>query len=445
MHPGAARPEAGVIGATLVAFCALAGCGRFDPPAAEEIAAPAHADIGVASTSSAGWPTLFGPTHDSISAEAGLALPWPAGGPRELWRRAIGTGYSSPVVADDSLVLFHRVGDEELIEGLDPATGESRWTYRYPTSYVCRYQYSSGPYSTPVIDSGRVYTWGAEGEFHCLDLADGALFWHRSLSREYAVAPGLFPVASSPLVLEDRIVLNVGGQAMGAGIVVLDKATGATLWTATDRGASCATPRAATIHGQRHVFVLTAESLVSLDPADGRVRWDVPFQSRTVDSINATSPLVHGDLMLVTHGPGIGALCLRVLPDGSCEEIWRDRRALDSTWSNLVCVDGFVYGFTSRRLGTELRCVELATGRVAWSCESPVDRGASLAAAGHLILWGERGGLAAVAIDSGEPRLACEVPAPLLPIPCYAAPALDRCRLYLRGEGVLACYDLQAP
>ena len=114
---------------------------------------------------------------------------------------------------------------------------------------------------------------------HCLDSNTGKKLWQRSLNQDYGAQEGRFPVASSPLLESDRLILNVGGTAGDSGIVALDKRTGQTLWTATEHGGSrIATPVAATLHGRRVVFVFTKEGLVSLEPGSGRVGWSIPFR-----------------------------------------------------------------------------------------------------------------------------------------------------------------------
>jgi outer membrane protein assembly factor BamB len=393
------------------------------------------------------WPCLFGATHDSQSGETDVRLDWPAAGPRELWRKQIGTGYSAPVVVGDALVAFQREGDEEIVERLDAATGESRWRFAYPTAYVCPYKYSNGPYGTPVIDGNRVFAWGAEGVLHCLNLADGGMIWQRRLSRDYQVPADLFAVASSPLVEGGMLILNVGGGAPDSGIVALDKGTGETIWTATADGASYATPCPATIHGQRHVFVFTRAGLVSIDPdmsntPSGRVRWSIPFAPKNPEKINASSPIVHGDLVFVT-GYMVGCLCIRVLPDGGCQEVWRDRRALDCQYNNLVCREGYLYGYSS--MDRALRCLDLATGEAQWDWSELPGRGASpLAIGDRMLVLSEQGRLAALALDRSEARQIATTPDPVLDAPCFTSPALHRGRLYLRNETTLVCLDLRA-
>lgn len=430
------------VGAGGLLGVALSGCGGVSGASSRRESSPSPASPPTITD----WPCLFGPTHDSQSGETDVVLNWPAAGPRELWRKSIGTGYSAPVVVDDALLAFHRQGNEEIVERLDATTGASGWRFAYPTAYVCQYKYSDGPYSTPAIDSDRVFAWGAEGNLHCLDLADGRQVWRRSLSEDYQVPADLFAVASSPLVEGELLILNVGGGAPDTGIVALNKRSGETIWSATSDGASYATPCPATIHGRRHVFVFTRAGLVSVDPdmnnsPSGRVRWSIPFAPKNPEKINASSPIVHGDLVFVT-GYMVGCLCVRVLPDGGYEEVWRDRRALDCQYNSLVCRDGYLYGYSS--MDRAVRCLELATGATQWDWSELPGKGASpLAIGDRMLVLSEQGRLAALALDPGAARRIATTEKPLLDAPCFTSPALHRGRLYLRNENTLVCLDLR--
>lgn len=390
---------------------------------------------------SPGWPAIFGPTDDSVAPETDLVLDWPPAGPPEQWRKEIGTGYSAPVALGDRIIVFHRIGDEEIVECLDSETGVSLWQFRHPTAYTCRVAYSDGPYSTPALAGGRVYAVGAEGVLLCLALEDGSLLWQRNLHRDYPVDAGYYPVATSPVVEGDRLILNLGSREAGAGIIALDKGTGATLWTATHFGASCATPRVAAMHGRRFAFVWTAEALVSLDPDNGQVLWDVAFGARNPHTIHGTSPVVWDDLVFVS-GYQIGALCMRVLPDGSGVEAYRgDAKTLDSQYNNLVCLDGFVYGFPT--VGKGLRCIELATGRIAWTWRSRLRNASSIAVGKTLLMLDERGRLATVDVAPRGAAPRSIIVEPRFSGQCFTGPVLHRGLLYLRSDTTLACLDLR--
>src|SRR5688572_22359662 len=119
------------------------------------------------------WPQYLGPTRDGVYRGPALASSWPPGGPRVLWRRPVGQGFSGPVLAQGRLILFHRLGGEEVVEALDPRNGMPQWRFAYPTTYRDDFGFDEGPRAVPVVASGVVYTFGAEGMLQALDLAKG--------------------------------------------------------------------------------------------------------------------------------------------------------------------------------------------------------------------------------------------------------------------------------
>src|SRR4030095_4919144 len=75
------------------------------------------------------WPQYLGPNRDGVYSGPPLADAWPSGGPRVVWKRDVGQGFSGPVAAAGRVILFHRVAGREVVEALDPASGASRWRY----------------------------------------------------------------------------------------------------------------------------------------------------------------------------------------------------------------------------------------------------------------------------------------------------------------------------
>jgi outer membrane protein assembly factor BamB len=407
-------------------------------PALAEGARPAVA----AQVDRRGWPQLFGPDLTGVSRETGLNIAWDRTGPPELWRRYVGTGYSSPVVVGDDLILLHRLDDRELVSCLSAASGEPKWQHAWPTTFRCRFDYSSGPYGTPLVDGQHIYAAGAQGRLICLSSA-GALVWQRFLGDDLNLPDGLFGFGPGLAVDEARLYLNAGGSQTGSGIIALDKHTGNTLWTATDHAMAYTSPRLVKLHGSRLLLVLTETGLACLDADTGREHWTYPFHSKSIDTINAVTPAVQDDLVLLVAGPGPGAVCLRFRPDLSYVEVWKDRRLLDSQFNTLVHHEGHIYGFTSRRQGGSIfKCLELATGMLRWEYASDLDRGQALAADGRLILLGEHGHLTALALDPMRLQVISTTAAPLLPSPCYSSPALHNGRLFLRNETTLLCLSL---
>src|SRR5207253_2709173 len=103
------------------------------------------------------WPRFLGPNHDATSVETKLLKILPAKMPI-VWEAKKGTGYCAPAIVGERLILFHRVGDEEVVDCLQSDTGLRFWQVKYATAYQDRYGYCDGPRASPVIDEGRVFT-----------------------------------------------------------------------------------------------------------------------------------------------------------------------------------------------------------------------------------------------------------------------------------------------
>ena len=197
------------------------------------------------------WPQFLGPTRDGHSAETGLLRSWPKDGPEKIWQRSVGAGFSGPAIARGKLILFHRVGDEELIECLDAKTGGGIWKISTPTAFSDDYGKGDGPRATPIIADGRVFTLGADGQLTCVEFASGKKVWGRDLAADYPFKKAYFGVGAAPVVDGDRLFVNIGSK--GAGVVALDCKTGKELWKATDDRASYATPTVADVISRAHI------------------------------------------------------------------------------------------------------------------------------------------------------------------------------------------------
>ncbi len=127
------------------------------------------------------WPSFLGPTHNAFTPETNLLEDLSKTPPRLVWEMKKGQGYAAPAIVDGRLIIFHRVGDEEVLDCLDATNGNRFWQFKYATAYQDRYGYCDGPRSSPVIADGRVFAIGAEGKLHCLSLAVGEILWQRDL------------------------------------------------------------------------------------------------------------------------------------------------------------------------------------------------------------------------------------------------------------------------
>lgn len=387
----------------------------------------------------ADWPQFLGPNRDGHSAETGLNWAWPKGGPPVIWKLDVGSGWAGPVVAGDRLILFHRVGDDEVVACLDPATGKERWKFTYRTKYRDDFGFDNGPRATPLIAGDRVFTLGANGDLHAIELATGKKIWHRNLLSDYGASKGFFGIACSPMLAGGRLLVNVG--AKGAGIVGFDPVTGEEKWKATSDAASYSSPTVAEIGGKTLAVFLTRQGLVALEPETGKVRHTFEWRPRLNESVNAATPLVwKGDIFL-TVSYSTGAVLLRPKGD-EVEDVWSNDKSLSSQYNTPVRVGDYLYGVHGRAdTGvTQLRCVEWKTGDVKWSVPR-FGVASVLAVDGGVLALTETGEL--VRFDSSPEGYKERGRAMILAKPTRAVPALANGRFFARDGSRLVCVKLK--
>jgi outer membrane protein assembly factor BamB len=389
----------------------------------------------------ADWPQFLGPTRNAISPETNLALAWPRQGPKTLWEKNIGHGFAGPVVAGGRLILFHRVGDKEVIDCLEAANGTLKWSADYPTRYRDDFGFDDGPRGTPAIADGKVFTFGAEGVLSCIDFSTGKKIWSADCKREFGARKGFFGMACSPLVEGNVVIVNVGG-VQGTGIVAFDTSTGKSVWRAADDEASYSSPIAATINGRRLVLVFSRSGLFALDPSGGKMIFQFPWRSPISASVNAATPLVINDQLLLSASYDTGAVLLR-LGGGTVEKIWSGDDVLSAHYATPVYRDGFLYGFHGRvdvPPGPSFRCVELKTGKVRWN-DDGVGAGTVILAGDQLLIMTEKGELLRAAASRAEFKILDR--AQILGVEVRAAPALSDGLFFARSKSKLVCVDLR--
>lgn len=439
-------------------------------------------------TQGADWPEFLGPSRNNLSPETGLRKTLPESGAPILWQKEIGTGYSAPSILGNQLVLHHRLGNEEIVEAFDAATGKTQWKSAYPTHFVDPFGYNNGPRCSPLLTESHCYTFGAEGVLLCLNRKDGSLVWRRDTAKDFEVPEAFFGVGSSPVLHNNRLIVMVGGQP-NAAVVAFDAASGKTLWAnggestwngapmngwpgqrlvqwnpadpAFQKQASYCTPVVATIHGKTHALCVTRQGLLSLDPESGACHFVYWFRARQDSSVNAMTPVVQDDCILLSSAYfRNGSVLLRVQPDGKgVEEVWKGLQ-LEMHWSRPILHDGFLFAFSGRNEpDAQFRCVRWKDGALLWDRyegwpnaghaklrpgEAPPEfygRGSLLLADGKLIALGESGRLGLFEPSPLKPSELGHWQVPGLQYPCWAGPVLSQRRLYLRDEHLLICLD----
>jgi outer membrane protein assembly factor BamB len=392
--------------------------------------------LGAATAFAADWPHWLGPNGDGSSPEHGLLTTWPAGGPNVLWKVVGGDGYSSVAVAGGRAITLVQRDGAELVLALDAASGKELWTARVGPAY--KNQYGNGPRSTPSIDGQRVYVTSVTGPVLCLKAASGKEVWRRDLLQEFGAKNLTWGLAASPVV-EGNLLLVVPG-AKGAGVAALDKRDGKLVWKTGNDKAAYASPVPVTVGGQRQVLFFTAPGLLAVAADSGRELWRVPWQ--TEFDCNICTPLPIGDRVFVSSGEDVGCALFRLSGQGAPEVVWESKgkkSVMKNYWANTVAHEGYLYGLAGEFSKViDLRCLELATGKVMWS-KTNFGKGAITLADGHLFITTKPGDLVLVrATPEGyQEKARVKVLGENRTVPTIAGG-----RLYLRDRESIRCLNI---
>jgi len=283
---------------------------------------------------------------------------WSRTPPLELWRKAIGPGWSSFAVASDRFFTQEQRGDDEIVSAYDVKTGEPVWRHRDAERFW-ESNAGAGPRATPTLSNGRVYTLGATGILNALDAHDGSVIWSRNAATDTGTKVPDWGIASSPLVVGDVVITATAGS-----LAAYDVATGEPRWLGPKDGWGYSSPHLTTIDGVAQIVLVNGPGVIGVSPSDGALLWKHEWGG---DSIVQPAVLAGGDL-LIGSGSGLaansGMLRVNVAhePGGwMVKERWTST-ALKPYFNDFVVHQGYAFGFD----GSILACIDLADGTRKW-------------------------------------------------------------------------------
>ncbi|HEX9735310.1 MAG TPA: PQQ-binding-like beta-propeller repeat protein [Thermoanaerobaculia bacterium] len=303
------------------------------------------------------WPGFRGPHRDAVVRGVRIATDWSRTPPVELWRRPIGPGWSSFAVSGGRLYTQEQRGDDEVVASYDAATGAPVWRH----SDAARFwepAAGAGPRGTPTVSDGHVYALGAIGTLNALDAGDGGVLWSRDAAADAGVKLPGWGFASSPLVVEDLVVVAAAGK-----LVAYERATGDLRWIGPDGRESYSSPQLLTIDGVPQILLLNGAGAASVAPADGTLLWQSSWPGFDYLQPALTAD---GDVLfsISTSGTGLGIRRLALARGAggwTATERWTSA-GLKPYFNDFVVHQGHAYGFD----GTILACIDLADGRRTW-------------------------------------------------------------------------------
>ena len=305
----------------------------------------------------AAWPGFRGSERNAVVRDLRIQTDWTTSQPVEIWRRAVGPGWSSFAVHGDYIYTQEQRGDNESVSAYRLSTGEPVWRHGDEVRFY-ESNGGAGPRGTPTVHRDRVYSLGATGVVNALDARTGKRIWTRNAETDTeAPRPG-WGFAASPLIVGDSLIVAASGR-----LIAYELATGTPRWKRTTGGGGYSSPHLATIGGTTQVLLMSGGGITSVDPATGDVLWDVKGEG-----VSIVQPWVLADgEVLIAAGDMMGGTGLRRLHAArqggtwAWQERWTSR-GLKPYFNDFVVHKGHAYGFD----GTILSAINLETGERVW-------------------------------------------------------------------------------
>ena len=388
------------------------------------------------------WLTWGGPGRDFIAPVTGIASTWPSTGPRKLWNRALGDGYSAIAVEGTTLYTGYRRGSQDVIAAIDARTGVNIWEYAYENPFQNSYSegVGPGPYAMPQIIGDRLVTASGTGKIHSIDKKTGRAVWSRDLYAEFNATRLEFGYSCHALPYKDSLIILAGGR--GSAVLALRKSDGAVLWKNLDFTNAHSSPLLIEVDGQSQVVALLASEVIGFNPENGQLLWR--HGHFTENGLAISTPLwAPGNLLFISSAYNGGSRVLQLHQSGGkteIQELWSNRR-LQSHFGSVIRQGDYLYFSSGHNGPAFMSCVNLRTGEIAWQ-QRGFAKAQLLAADGKLILLDEDGTLALVDATPKEFKILAQTS--LLQHLSWTPPTLSGTKLYVRDRRTMIALDLAA-
>jgi outer membrane protein assembly factor BamB len=257
------------------------------------------------------WPQWRGPELNGVSRERGLIANWTQT-ENVAWKLAMPSrSGATPIVWNDSIFLnvaLHPAQGELELWSVDRNSGAVSW--KRPLgggNNMQRKQNMSSP--SPVTDGSGVWVVTGTGILKAFDFK-GTELWMRDIQKDYGRFGLNYGYASSPLLYDDALYLQVlhGMYTDDPSYLLrIDKKTGRTVWRVerpTDARAespdSYTTPALVKSGNSAEIVITGGDAVTGHDPATGKELWRVRGLNpeRRGDYRIVSSPVVTAGLVI---------------------------------------------------------------------------------------------------------------------------------------------------
>jgi outer membrane protein assembly factor BamB len=398
----------------------------------------------LASDPATSWPQWGGPNRDFQITSAKLADSWPAPGPKRLWKRSLGDGYSSVVTDGTTLYTLYKHGTDTVIIALEKSTGKTVWEKSFDSAPKKELKeemdpsHGTAPSSTPIIVGDRLFAITYMGRLVALNRTTGDLLWSEELWRKHGGTLVDYGYSNSPIAYKDTIILPVGGA--GHAMMAFRQKDGAVVWQNATSDNAMSSPVLIQVDGQPQIVTVMLKEVLAVSPDTGELLWRHPHSNNT--DTNVSSPVwCQGNILLVSSAYNSGTRAIHLKQDNGktvATELWYNGR-VRVHHGNLLPIGDYVYVSSGDFGPAPLTAVKIATGEIVWQ-QRVFAKANFVRADGKVILLDEDGKIALVKLTPEGAKVMAE--SEQMTNPAWTPPTLSGTTLILRDRSSIEALDL---
>jgi outer membrane protein assembly factor BamB len=383
------------------------------------------------------WTQWRGKDGRGISLESGLLQSWPDGGPKELWKTsAIGKGYCSPIIVDDTVYVTGDIKDKLMIFALKP-DGNIKW--KTPNGFAWTQSYP-GSRASCNYSNGKLYNVNGFGRLLCLSADNGKPIWSVRLLEKYQSRGDVWGIIETVVIDDNAVYASISG-AKGL-VVALNKDTGEEIWT-TDNSIkddyTYSSPILATVNGRRQVISCGNRNAYGVDAKTGKLLWSFPHEYK--GRMIAPMPTFADGALFVTNSKlGGESVTYRLdFKGGKVEKGWQAFLGT-SNCGGIIVNKGVVYGSRPRKR-TGFIGIDAKSGELLFN-KADIKRSSVIFGDGRIYCQASKGTIYLLEPEKKDFVIRGELSIGNVK-DFWAHPVIAAGKLYLRYGNTLYCYDIR--
>jgi outer membrane protein assembly factor BamB len=360
---------------------------------------------------------------------------WPAQ-LTQVWKSNAGLGDSSPIMADGKLFLLVKQDTSEVMLCMDAADGKEIWHTRLNPSPTINGPAMGhpGPRSTPYFAMDKLYSLGVGGIVTCLDAKTGKVLWKNDA---FTAEVPQFYTASSPLVVEGKCIIQLGGHDHGT-IVAFDALTGKQIWKVEGQPTTYSSPVIS--NEEKQMLLVQSETDLMGISTDGTLLWKIATPAQRMFSNVVTPVALEQGIIITGQGTGTKLYHLQKQADEWVNnQLWANNE-LGVSFNTPLVKNGYLYGNEAK--SGNLFCLDTKTGEKRWLDATALNRFASLQDLGEVIACLPANGQL-IFFSPSETAYTELAKYKVADSEVYAHPLIAGDKIYIKDKESLTCWSLK--